>query len=45
MSLNTMIMETLRGMLIGIPGVFAVLGVFYITLRILMRNKDDSENE
>jgi len=42
--MNEMILEALKGMLIGIPGVFAVLGIFYITLRILMR-KNDTEDK
>jgi len=41
--MNEMILETLKGMLIGIPGVFAVLGIFYITLRIMMRKNDSEE--
>jgi len=28
------IMEVLKGMAIGIPGVFAVLGIFYITIKL-----------
>ena len=41
--MNEMIMETLRGMLIGIPGVFSVLAIFYISLKILMRNTDKED--
>ena len=41
--MNEMIMETLRGMLIGVSGVFAVLGIFYITLRFMMPKEDKSE--
>ena len=32
----SMIGEALRAMAIGVPGVFAVLAVFYVTLRLLM---------
>jgi|GEM_PF-2474440 len=37
-----MIFETLRTMVIGITGVFAVLAVFYCTLKLLMLNKKRS---
>ncbi|MDR0248228.1 MAG: hypothetical protein LBI44_00975 [Oscillospiraceae bacterium] len=35
-----MILEALRAMAIGIPGVFMVLFVFYVTLKTLMRSKN-----
>ena len=38
MDVTVMIFETLRGMAIGIPGVFAVLAVFYATVKLLMMN-------
>ena len=31
-----MIMEALRAMAIGVPGVFIVLAIFYITLKVMM---------
>jgi len=34
--MDVMIFETLRGMGIGVAGVFAVLGVFYLALKLLM---------
>jgi len=34
--MSEMIMETIKGMLVGVSGVFAVLAVFFLTLRILM---------
>ena len=40
MDVTNMIQETLRGMLIGISGVFAVLAVFYISLKLLMLKAD-----
>lgn len=43
--MSEMIFETLRGMLIGVPGVFAVLAVFFITLKILMKNNKEEEKE
>ena|GEM_PF-4457036 len=43
--MNEMILETLRGMLIGIPGVFAVLGIFYISLRIIMKDEDSDKDK
>jgi hypothetical protein len=34
-----MLFEALRAMAIGIPGVFLVLAVFYVALKLLMRGK------
>ena len=36
MEVTDMIFEALRGMAIGVPGVFSVLAIFYIALKILM---------
>ena len=38
-----MIFEALRAMAIGIPGVFSVLAVFYITLKLLMLKTNREE--
>jgi len=34
-----MIREALRAAAIGLPGVFAVLGVFYVTLRLMLMRR------
>ena len=36
---TSMINQALQAMAIGIPGVFLVLGVFYITLKLLALRK------
>lgn len=41
--MSDMIFETLRGMLIGVSGVFAVLGIFYVTLKLLMSKAGSGE--
>ncbi len=37
----SMVMEALRAMAIGIPGVFAVLAVFYAVLKLMMAGAKD----
>jgi hypothetical protein len=39
-----MIMEALRAMAIGIPGVFAVLAVFYAVLKLMMQGKKKGDS-
>jgi len=39
------IWQSLRGMLIGVLGVFIVLAVFYIVLRLMMAKTDREYNE
>ena len=43
---TAMVGQALQAMSIGIPGVFAVLAVFYCTVRLLMMyNKDSKDNK
>ena len=45
MSEAELIIQTLRGMLIGIPGVFVVLAIFYVVLRFMMSKTDREYRE
>jgi len=40
-----MIMEALRAMAIGVPGVFLVLAVFYGTLKFMMMKTRNEDSE
>ena len=40
-----MILKALRAMAIGLPGVFLVLAVFYIVLKLLMTGKNRNKEE
>ena len=42
---NAMFMEALRAMAIGVPSVFAVLAVFYITLKLLMMSNKGNDSD